>query len=86
MTECKLCQQGAPAIIVRCFDCMNTFHIHKSQLDMAPEDSIVIGNCPTCKIINCWHKRNSQLAYRGRTLLDPGQPILDLRFKDGTSL
>jgi len=85
MSECPLCRQGDPAITVRCFNCKATFHVHKRQLDMAPEGSIVMGDCPTCKTTNCWHKRSGKLAYSGPVFYN-GQQIEILRLKNGTSL
>ena len=80
MSNCELCNQGDPSITVRCWNCRETFHLHKSQLDMAPEDTIVMGDCPGCGAVNCWMKAKGQLDYAGPVLY-LGQPTFDLRGK-----
>lgn len=78
MSNCQLCRQGDPAFTVRCLNCKATFHVHKRQLDMAPEGSLVMGDCPSCGTTQCWQKRRGKVAYSGPAIYD-GQPILDLR-------
>ena len=78
MGNCQLCRQGDPAFTVRCLNCKATFHVHKRQLDMVSEGSIVMGDCPSCRTTNCWEKRRGEIAYSGPVIYD-GQPILDLR-------
>jgi len=51
---------------------------------MAPEGSVVMGDCPGCGVVNCWKKANGQLDYSGPVLdvfVSLGQPIMDLRRK-----
>ena len=80
MPECKLCQAGDPSVTVICWDCKGIFHIHRSQYGELPEGTFIMGDCPSCGIVNCWQK-----GITGVITSDPvlyyGQPILDLREK-----
>ncbi|MBA7575865.1 hypothetical protein ES708_17701 [subsurface metagenome] len=80
MGECKLCQQGDPAITVRCHNCRQLFHLHQCQVDKAPEESIILGDCPSCQVVNCWMKHGGEVNFSGPVIYD-GQPILNLRGK-----
>ena len=78
MSECELCKQGDPSINVRCWLCRKTFHLHRRQLDMAEEGSIILGDCPNCKAINVWEKSRGRVVYSGAHAYLEG-PVLDLR-------
>ncbi|MBA7662857.1 hypothetical protein ES703_70890 [subsurface metagenome] len=80
MSECKLCQAGDPSINVMCWDCRGEFHIHQSQYGQVPEGTIIMADCPSCGIVNCWHKVGEGVAISGPVLYY-GAPILDLREK-----
>ena len=80
MAECKLCEQGDPAITVRCHSCRETFHLHRCQLDMVPDETIILGNCPSCGTVNCFKKLQNTLGYSGPVFYS-GEPITDLRRK-----
>jgi len=84
MRDCSLCRQRDPSFTVRCCNCRTTFHIHKRQLDMAPEGSIVMGDCPGCGTTNCWQNRRGKIKFSGPVIWN-GEPILDLRGKHGDS-
>ena len=80
MTDCELCNQGDPSVNVRCYSCGEIFHVHKRQLDMAPEAGVLLGDCPSCNTVNCWKKWGNQVAYSG-TVVYLGEQVLDLRGK-----
>ena len=80
MSECKLCQAGDPSITVVCWDCKEKFHIHQSQYAWVPEGTIIMGDCPSCGIVNCWQKAVTGVTVSGPVLYY-GQPIIDLREK-----
>ena len=80
MSECQLCLQGDPAITVRCHNCRQLFHLHQCRVDQAPEESIILGDCPDCRAVNCWQKRLGKVKYSGPVVFY-GQPITDLRGK-----
>lgn len=78
MSECQLCNQGDPAITVRCWSCRGSFHLHKRQLDEIEEGDVILGNCSKCRTINCWLKQGGTVVNSGPVIYS-GQPILDLR-------
>ena len=80
MSECYLCKQGDPSIPVRCWWCLRHFHLHRSQIDAAPEGATIIGDCPRCGVTNCWQKVGDTVVYSGPVIYQ-GEPILDLRGK-----
>lgn len=80
MTNCELCRQGDPSVTVRCWKCEYIFHLHKRQLDMVEEGTIIMGDCPRCFAVNCWVKRGGLPDCSG-PIIYVGQPIKDLRGK-----
>ncbi len=80
MSECQLCKKGDPAITVRCYQCRGLFHLHQSQLEHAPNNSLVMANCPNCNLINCWSLSGGKVSYSG-PVYHTGQPVTDLRRK-----
>ena len=80
MVECELCQQGDPAITVRCHNCRKHLHLHQSQVDKAPDNSLVMAKCPECGVINCWEKVKGKVRRSGPVAYW-GQPVVDLRRK-----
>lgn len=81
MTECPLCRKGDPAIPVRCHNCRGSFHLHKSQLDMAADGDILMADCPSCQVVNCWQKYRGKIKFSGPVFFGFGQSIVDLRRK-----
>ena len=80
MPGCKLCEAGDPSINVRCWSCREMFHLHKSQYEPVQEGTIIMGDCPSCGIVNCWEKAAKGVKTSGPVLYY-GQPIIDLREK-----
>lgn len=79
--KCLLCNQGDPAIPVKCWYCDEDFHLHKRQLAMGPENCIIIAKCPNCHIQNCWKKKGEKVIYSG-VVSYKNQPVLDLRGRE----
>ncbi len=80
MSECKLCQAGDPSVNVVCWDCKGSFHIHESQYGRVPETTIIMADCPSCGIVNCWEKKGLGVDISGPVLYY-GHPIIDMREK-----
>lgn len=80
MSKCDLCEQGDPSVNIQCYVCHETFHVHKRQLDMVPQGTVFMGDCPYCMTINCWTKRDDGVVSPG-PVPDLGQPVIDLRGK-----
>lgn len=78
MKKCYLCEQGDPSVNVRCYKCQEVFHLHKSQLDLVSESTVIIGDCPSCGTPNCWTKRGNKVFYSGLVEYE-GQLIIDMR-------
>ena len=81
MSKCKLCQAGDPSINVRCWDCRKLFHIHQSQYGWVPEGTVILADCPSCGMVNCWHKLVEGVIMCPAPVLYYGAPIWDLREK-----
>lgn len=80
MTKCQLCQQGDPSVDVRCWSCHKTFHLHQKQIGHLLDGTIIMGNCPSCQVGNCWLKKDKGVIYSLPVVYE-GQPIVDLRGK-----